>query len=99
MIASLLQRALGIGYTRASRLIDMMCDNGVVGPHVGSKARECLLTLEEWEANVAAEQAAGNHQARWDGLDHAGRSLPSGVYLAVLETGGARATTKLVLAR
>ena len=57
--ASMLQRRMSIGYTRASRLIDMMCDNGVVGPHVGSKARECLLTLEEWEANRAAEQAAG----------------------------------------
>lgn len=57
--ASMLQRRMSIGYTRASRLVDMMCDNGVVGPHVGSKARECLLTLEEWEANCAAEQAAG----------------------------------------
>jgi len=57
--ASMLQRRMSIGYTRASRLIDMMCDHGVVGPHVGSKARECLLTLEEWEANRAAEQAAG----------------------------------------
>jgi S-DNA-T family DNA segregation ATPase FtsK/SpoIIIE len=47
--ASLLQRRLGIGYTRASRLIDMMSDRGVVGPHVGSKAREVLLTLEEWD--------------------------------------------------
>jgi len=57
--ASMLQRRMSIGYTRASRLIDMMSDNGVVGPHVGSKARECLLTLEEWETNRAAEQAAG----------------------------------------
>ena len=48
--ASMLQRRMSIGYTRASRLIDMMCDHGVVGPHVGSKAREVLVTLEEWEA-------------------------------------------------
>ncbi len=47
--ASLLQRALGIGYTRASRLIDMMTDAGIVGAHKGSKAREVLLTLEDWE--------------------------------------------------
>jgi S-DNA-T family DNA segregation ATPase FtsK/SpoIIIE len=47
--ASLLQRRLGIGYTRASRLIDMMSDRGIVGPHVGSKAREVLFTLEEWD--------------------------------------------------
>ncbi len=54
--ASMLQRRLSIGYTRASRLVDMMCDHGVVGPHVGSKARECLYTLEEWEAQRALEQ-------------------------------------------
>ena len=51
--ASMLQRRFGIGYTRASRLIDMMCDHKVVGPHKGSKARELLLTIEEWEAAQA----------------------------------------------
>ena len=48
--ASLLQRALSIGYTRASRLIDIMSEQGVLGPFIGSKAREVLLTVEEWEA-------------------------------------------------
>ena len=48
--ASLLQRALSVGYTRASRLIDMMEDCGILGPHRGSKAREILITLEEWDA-------------------------------------------------
>jgi S-DNA-T family DNA segregation ATPase FtsK/SpoIIIE len=57
--ASMLQRKFGIGYTRASRLIDMMCDHGVVGPHKGSKARELLLTLEEWDAKKAKEKASG----------------------------------------
>ncbi len=47
--ASLLQRALGVGYTRASRLIDMMTDAGIVGAHKGSKAREVMMTIEEWE--------------------------------------------------
>ncbi|MCZ6596674.1 MAG: hypothetical protein O7B99_03450, partial [Planctomycetota bacterium] len=47
--ASLLQRALGIGYTRASRLIDMMTDAGIVGEHKGSKAREILMDLADWE--------------------------------------------------
>ena len=49
--ASLLQRALGIGYTRASRLIDQMTDAGILGPHKGSKAREIFMTLEDWEEN------------------------------------------------
>ena len=53
--ASLLQRALGIGYTRASRLLDMMGEAGIVSEHKGSKAREVLLSLEEWE-----EQHAGS---------------------------------------
>ena len=47
--ASLLQRALGIGYTRASRLIDIMTEEGIVGEHKGSKAREVLMSLEDWE--------------------------------------------------
>jgi len=47
--ASLLQRALGIGYTRASRLIDIMTAEGIVGEHKGSKARELLMSLEDWE--------------------------------------------------
>ena len=40
---SMLQRRLGVGYTRAARLIDMMEDEGVVGPYQGSKPREILL--------------------------------------------------------
>jgi S-DNA-T family DNA segregation ATPase FtsK/SpoIIIE len=47
--ASLLQRALGIGYTRASRLLDMMGEAGIVSDHKGSKAREVLMTIEDWE--------------------------------------------------
>ena len=56
--ASMLQRRMSIGYTRASRLIDMMCDHGVVGPHVGSKAREVLYELDEWEAARAEQKGA-----------------------------------------
>jgi len=47
--ASLLQRALGVGYTRASRLIDLMSERGILGPHKGSKVRDILVTLEQWE--------------------------------------------------
>jgi len=47
---SLLQRALGIGYGRAARLIDYMAEDGIVGPYNGSQAREILITLEDWEA-------------------------------------------------
>jgi S-DNA-T family DNA segregation ATPase FtsK/SpoIIIE len=51
--ASLLQRRLEIGYSRASRLIDIMTERGVLGPFKGSKARELLVTLEEWDAMQA----------------------------------------------
>ncbi|HRF00402.1 MAG TPA: DNA translocase FtsK [Pirellulaceae bacterium] len=51
---SLLQRTLGIGYGRAARLIDFMCEDGIVGPYNGSQAREILLTLDEWERMQAA---------------------------------------------
>ncbi len=43
---SLLQRRLSIGYGRAAKLIDMMFQNGLVGPAEGSKPREVLAGLE-----------------------------------------------------
>lgn len=55
---SLLQRALGIGYGRAARLIDYMEEDGIVGPYNGSQAREVLMTLEQWEA-LRQQRAAG----------------------------------------
>ena len=58
--ASLLQRALGIGYTRASRLIDIMTAEGIVGEHKGSKAREVLMSLEDWDENQAAIEGANS---------------------------------------
>jgi S-DNA-T family DNA segregation ATPase FtsK/SpoIIIE len=46
---SLLQRALGIGYGRAARLIDFMAEDGIVGGYNGSNAREVLYTPEQWD--------------------------------------------------
>lgn len=40
--ASLLQRRLKVGYARAARLIDLLEENGVVGPADGAKARRIL---------------------------------------------------------
>jgi S-DNA-T family DNA segregation ATPase FtsK/SpoIIIE len=47
---SLLQRAMGIGYGRAARLVDYMAEDGIVGDYNGSQAREVLYTLEQWQA-------------------------------------------------
>jgi len=52
---SLLQRALGIGYGRAARLIDFMAEDGIVGQYNGSKSREVLMTMEEWDAIQAGQ--------------------------------------------
>ncbi|MFC4811227.1 FtsK/SpoIIIE family DNA translocase [Paenibacillus sp. GCM10023250] len=47
---SLLQRRMRIGYTRAARLIDQMEARSVVGPYEGSKPREVLLSIDQYDA-------------------------------------------------
>jgi S-DNA-T family DNA segregation ATPase FtsK/SpoIIIE len=42
--ASLLQRRLRVGYARAARLLDMLEEQGVVGPGDGAKPREVLVS-------------------------------------------------------
>jgi S-DNA-T family DNA segregation ATPase FtsK/SpoIIIE len=58
---SLLQRALGIGYGRAARLIDFMAEDGIVGSYNGSSAREVLFTPEQWASfkGSQGERATG----------------------------------------
>lgn len=46
---STLQRRFRIGHSRAGALIDEMEQRGIVGPHLGSKPREVLVTKEEYE--------------------------------------------------
>ncbi|GAB6931439.1 DNA translocase SpoIIIE [Paenibacillus sp. JCM 10914] len=46
---SLLQRRMRVGYTRAARLIDSMESRGVIGPYEGSKPREVLMSLEQYQ--------------------------------------------------
>ena len=45
---SLLQRRFGFGYNRAAKIIDMLQQEGVIGPAQGSKPREVFVkSLEE----------------------------------------------------
>lgn len=53
---SILQRRMRLGYTRAARLIDMMEQNGIVGPYCGSKPRDILVDREEWLMEHMAEE-------------------------------------------
>ena len=63
---SLLQRRLTIGYARASRLIEMMAQTGIVGDYKGSQAREAMLT----PGGVGRDEgpAGGGRRERDDGV-------------------------------
>jgi S-DNA-T family DNA segregation ATPase FtsK/SpoIIIE len=60
---SLLQRALGIGYGRAARLVDFMAEDGIVGEFKSGSAREVLYTWDEWEALKNGEEGKGDAAA------------------------------------
>jgi S-DNA-T family DNA segregation ATPase FtsK/SpoIIIE len=45
----MLQRIFKIGFNRAARIMDQLAEAGVVGPEVGTKPRQILMTMEEFE--------------------------------------------------
>lgn len=46
--ASMIQRRFRVGYNRAARMVDAMEEEGIVGPHRGSKARNVIVEPEEY---------------------------------------------------
>jgi S-DNA-T family DNA segregation ATPase FtsK/SpoIIIE len=46
---SFLQRRMGVGFSRAGKLIDMMSRDGLLGPPRGSKPREVLVSEDYFE--------------------------------------------------
>jgi hypothetical protein len=51
------------------------------------------------EALVARVEAAGAHEARWDGTTQDGQRVAAGVYFAVLVAGTRAVTSRLVVTR
>lgn len=65
---SYIQRKLRVGYSRAARLMDLLEENGVIGPADGSKAREILATSsqeESYESDGESEDNENNPNERF----------------------------------
>lgn len=55
---SMLQRRLKLGYAHAARIVDEMEEKGIVGPFEGSKARQLLITRDQWDTMVGLNPKA-----------------------------------------
>jgi S-DNA-T family DNA segregation ATPase FtsK/SpoIIIE len=63
--ASYIQRKMRLGYARSARLLDMMEQDGLVGPSQGSRGREVLVP-PEYFGEVDATQLDGGGEATTD---------------------------------
>ena len=48
----MLQRMYKIGFNRAARIMDQLCDAGVVGTEEGTKPRKVLMSMDEFQTYV-----------------------------------------------
>ena len=48
----MLQRVYKIGFNRAARIMDQLCEAGIVGGEEGTKPRKILMTPEEFEQYI-----------------------------------------------
>lgn len=51
----MLQRVFKIGFNRAARIMDQLCDAGVVGEEEGTKPRKVLMSMEQFEQLIEEE--------------------------------------------
>lgn len=51
----MLQRVFRIGFNRAARIMDQLCEAGVVGPEEGTKPRTILMSMEQFENYLESE--------------------------------------------
>lgn len=58
---TMLQKKLKLGYARASRVMDQLEENGIVGPADGAKPRQVLISKQQWYEKQAL---AGNASSR-----------------------------------
>ncbi len=54
--ASYLKRRLKVGYARAARLLDMLEENGIIGPGEGAKPRDILVPRDVGATGAGDEQ-------------------------------------------
>ena len=57
---SFLQRKLGVGYSRGSKIMDQLEDKGVIGPQDGAKPREIRINKQQWIQMQAQGSVSGD---------------------------------------
>ena len=75
---SLLQRRMGLGYTRAAKLCDQMEARGIVGPDRGAKGRELIISQDGWDRFKRVR--SNNNGSAWGpkgSKDNPGRASPT----------------------
>lgn len=80
---SFLQRKLGVGYSRGSKIMDQLEEKGVIGPQDGAKPREIRINMQQWiqmQANGPAGEFTAENTEQMD-FDDMGNEVVDNQYL------------------